>query len=148
MTLWQCSIKTNFIWNQGSRAETGNDVINFRLPHYAQITRVHICTENASDMLHVASCGICTEKSVEFKTMCVKCATSASNSERLKGRLITWVRRNECLDAYDGIRWTGIHECHCDNHAQHGPECHWLELLTAHNRCIGTYLPTAHGNSA
>ncbi|VDP07518.1 unnamed protein product [Soboliphyme baturini] len=45
--------------------------------------------------------------------------------------------RKSCGDAFEGIRWTDLPNCGClDDHRLHGPECHWIELMTSHNRCI------------
>uniref|UniRef100_A0A915K5V4 GDNF/GAS1 domain-containing protein n=1 Tax=Romanomermis culicivorax TaxID=13658 RepID=A0A915K5V4_ROMCU len=49
--------------------------------------------------------------------------------------------RKDCKEAYEGMQWTGLNSCHCDDdHSLHGPECHWIELLTSHNKCIAVSL--------
>ncbi|KRZ73945.1 GDNF family receptor alpha-like [Trichinella papuae] len=45
--------------------------------------------------------------------------------------------KQKCRDAYMALKRTPLYRCSClDQHREHGPECHLIELIISHNKCI------------
>ncbi|KRY35079.1 GDNF family receptor alpha-like [Trichinella spiralis] len=45
--------------------------------------------------------------------------------------------KQQCRDAYTALKRTRLYRCSClDQHKEHGPECHLIELIISHNKCI------------
>ncbi|KRZ39330.1 GDNF family receptor alpha-like [Trichinella pseudospiralis] len=45
--------------------------------------------------------------------------------------------KQQCRDAYMALKRTHLYRCSClDQHREHGPECHLIELIISHNKCI------------